>query len=143
MLRKLIDRLKTLIETKPAALLYGLAAVLPPVLYAFGASKDITGAVVTIATALAAIITAIKASHADVPVILGSAASVLSAFTAFGLKLSPQATAEILSGLQLALAFAFHQSVTPLATLRQATTLAARTPGASLSAEQKERLAGT
>lgn len=108
-----VARLKALLETSPAALLYGLAAILPPVLDALGVSKGYTGAVVTIATALAAAVTGIKARPVEVPIILGAAGAVLSAFTAFGLKLSPQATAEILSGLQIALAFAFHLSLSP------------------------------
>jgi hypothetical protein len=111
--RSLVARLKTLLETKPAALLYGLAAILPPVLDALGVSKGYIGAVVTIAAALAAAVTGLKARPAEVPVILGAAGAVLSAFTAFGLKLNPQATAEILSGLQIALAFAFHLSLSP------------------------------
>jgi hypothetical protein len=118
-LKSLIERLKTLLETKPAALLYGLAAILPPILDASGVSKGYTGAVVTIATALAAAVTGLKARPAEVPVILGAAGAVLSAFTAFGLKLSPQATAEILSGLQIALAFAFHLTLTPVVTLKK------------------------
>lgn len=137
MLKSAITRLKALLEARPAALLYGLAAILPPALDASGVSKVYAGAILTIVTALAAILTAIKARPAEMPVILGAAGSLLSAFTAFGLHLSPQATAEILSGLQIALAFAFHLSLSPV------TSLPARTPGPSLTAERAERIAGT
>ena len=112
-----LARLKALLETQPAAVLYGLAAILPPVLDAAGASKTVTGAVVTIVTALAVIVNAVKARPVAVSVILGAAGTILGALTAFGLHLSPIATAEILSGLNLALAFAFHLALTPVVTL--------------------------
>jgi hypothetical protein len=129
-LKALLAKLKTLLETKPAALLYGLAAILPPILDAAGVSKLVTGGIVTAAAAAAAILTALKARPAELPVILGAAGSLLSAFTAFGLKLNPQATAEILSAVQIALAFAFHATLTPVVTLQKAAALKAVHPPA-------------
>ena len=115
MMKALTAWLKSLLETSPAALLYGLASVLPPVLDALGVSRNYIGAAVTIVTALAAILTAVKVKETAVPVILGAAGTILSAFATFGLKLSAQDTAAILSALQLALAFAFHATLTPVA----------------------------
>jgi hypothetical protein len=118
MLSTLLARLKALIETRPAVALYGLAAIIAPVLTALGAGKAWTGGIVAILTALASVITAVKARPVAAPVILGAAATILSALTSFGLRLSPDATAEILSGLNLALAFAFHLALTPVVTLK-------------------------
>jgi hypothetical protein len=114
----LLARLKRLVETEPAALLYGLAAIAPALLAAFGVPRPVIGGTAAILTALASAVAAFRARPVAVPVILGAAGTALSALTAFGLHLTPQVTGEILAGLNLFLGFAFRASLTPVVTLR-------------------------
>jgi hypothetical protein len=115
----LITRLRLLLSTEPAALLYAISAGLTPlVAMILHWSKTQTAAEATIVAALAAIITAFHARPVAIPALLGAAATIATASAAFGLKLSPDQIAAGSSALSLVLALLFRQNLTPVAFLR-------------------------
>lgn len=115
----MLKRLWNLLLTEPAIVLNSAAAfVTAAAAFWFHASPGQTAAIATIATALAAVITAFSARPVSVPVITGAVSTIAVAAGAFGLHLTATQIGAAVPELGLILSLILRQAVTPLVTLR-------------------------
>jgi hypothetical protein len=110
----LLARLRALLAYEPAVLAWalngGVAAVVAFLLH-LGPTQ--TAAITTIATALAATYTAIRARPVAVSAITGAVATIATASATFGLHLAPSVTATVVTVLSAVLGLVFRANLTP------------------------------
>jgi hypothetical protein len=115
----LLSKLRELLAYEPAVVAWavngGIATVLAFLLNLDGTQ---TATVTTITTALAAIVTAVKARPVAVSVVTGALATIAEAAAAFGLNLPPTVVGAITAVASAVLGLLFRQNLTPAASLR-------------------------
>lgn len=104
------------LRTEPAVVLYGLNAVLAAlVTFGLPLSHDQTAAIVTIATALLALVAALSVRPVSVAAITGGIAVIVTAAAAFGLHVTQAQLGAAIPVLSIVLALVLRQAVVPKA----------------------------
>lgn len=107
-----------LVAYEPAVLAWavnGGAAIVLAFVFNLGAPQ--TAAITTVTTALAALVTALKARPAAVSVVVGALATIAQAAAAFGLHLPPTVIGAITAVASAVLGLLFRQNLTPTASV--------------------------
>jgi hypothetical protein len=113
------------IKLEPVAIMYVLnVAVSLLVSWGLKLTADQVGAITTIATAVVTLVTAFTVRPVPLTVIKGAAATVLVAFSAFGLHLTVNQIGYSTAALSIIVGFLLRQSVTPASAAAQGTTAA-------------------
>ena len=114
----ILKRLLALIQAEPAVFVNAAGAIVS-VVAAFGvrASPHQVAAVATIATAVAAIVTAWMTRPVQVPVIIGAVTSVAVASAAFGLHLSSAEIGAVAPLVSIVVSLLLRQAITPVVSL--------------------------
>lgn len=117
---KLWGKLKDLLAYEPAVLAWavngGVAATLA---FVFNLGPDQTAAVTTVTTALAALVTAIKARPVSVSLVTGGLVTIAEAASAFGLHLPAAVLAAVTAVASALLGLMFRQNLTPAVKLSE------------------------